>query len=383
MPDVLITGARAPAALDIARSFKAAGWTVHFADSRPGVMALWSGLGRVHRYASPALRPDAFRRDLVRLLDGVRPDLIVPVCEEVFHLAQAFETNPTQGRLFAPPTETLDRLHSKFRFVELCQALGLPVPATRRVTRPDQLLALAPEAEGLVFKPEYSRFGVEALIGPSAEALAAITPSAARPWVAQERIRGREVCFYSVAVQGRATAFSAYGAPWRMPDGVGYAFAPLSEAEAGGLLDMAERLATVVETGQFACDVMMDAEGRPWLLECNPRATSGAHLFGGGRALADAMTALAETRAMGGEAGCLGPAMWRYGLPTALRQGRLAEWSDSRRGGGDVIGRGAHGSVFGAMLDSVAFSAMARLSGCRLEQAMTRDIEWNGPEGAR
>jgi len=197
----------------------------------------------------------------------------------------------------------------------------------------------------------------------------------------QDRIIGREACFYAVALEGRLTAFSAYESAWRLSGGAGYAFAPLKTLMRDRLSIMAERLAGFVGTGQFACDLIIDADDRPWLIECNPRATSGVHLFGGGRGLADAMTERTTQVALGKEGGWLGPAMWRYGLPTALGQGRLAAWRAERRRGQDVIGRGDRGAAIGAVFDSAAFSLQALLADQSLEQAMTADIEWNGPGG--
>lgn len=383
MPDrVLITGARAPAALDLARSFGAAGFDVHLADSQAGLMGRWAGVAQaVHRYASPALKPNDFRRDVQRLASELRPALIVPVCEEVFHLTLAAEALGLKDRVFAPSSAVLDRLHSKARFIDLCEALGLAAPMTRKVASRAELDAVATEPDRRVFKAEYSRFSAGALVGPSAGRLAGIRPTRARPWVVQDRIHGREVCFYAVAVAGRLAAFGAYGSPWRMSGGVGYAFAPLAEPERARLMEAATRLAQVVGTGQFACDLIVDVDDRPWLIECNPRATSGVHLFGGRRDLADAFFGREETTVIGRDRGHLGPAMWCYGLPSALVQGRLADWSKQRRAASDVISRGKSAAAVGAVLDSAVYSLQALMRGGSLEQAMTRDMEWNGPGG--
>ena len=379
---VLITGARAPAALDLARGFAAAGYEVHLADSRSSLMARWSGLAAgLHRYGSPTLEPEAFLRDIDGLVRALDPALIVPVCEEVFHLASAGQASGWAQRLFAPSTGVLDRLHSKFRFIELSGALDLPAPTTRRITDRAELAEVAGDGSRSVFKAEYSRFGAGVLVGPSPARLAKIDPTPARPWVMQDRIIGREACFYAVALEGRLTAFSAYESAWRLSGGAGYAFAPLKTLMRDRLSIMAERLAGFVGTGQFACDLIIDADDRPWLIECNPRATSGVHLFGGGRGLADAMMGRTTQVALGEEGGCLGPAMWRYGLPTALGTGRLAAWRAERRRGQDVIGRGDRGAAIGAVFDSAAFSLQALLADQSLEQAMTADIEWNGPGG--
>uniref|UniRef100_UPI0039C6D962 hypothetical protein n=1 Tax=Calothrix sp. CCY 0018 TaxID=3103864 RepID=UPI0039C6D962 len=74
--------------------------------------------------------------------------------------------------------------------------------------------------------------------------------------------------------------------------------------------------------------------------ECNPRGTSGLHLFGGRRELALAITGQAVGLVRGRERGHLGLAMWLYGLPEALKQNRLVNWSRERREGQDVIARG-------------------------------------------
>jgi len=379
----LITGARAPAALDLARGFAAAGYEVHLADSRSGLMARLSGLAAgLHRYGSPIFEPEAFRRDIDGLVRALDPVLIVPVCEEVFHLASTGQASGWTQRVFAPSSEVLDRLHSKFRFVELCGTLDLPAPATRRITGRTELAEVAGNASRKVLKAEYSRFGAAVLIGPSPARLAKIDPTPARPWVMQDWITGREACFYAVALEGRLTAFSAYESAWRLSGGAGYAFTPLEASMRDRLSMMAGRLAGFVGTGQFACDLIVDMDDQPWLIECNPRATSGVHLFGGWRGLADAMTGRAAQVVLGQEGGWLGPAMWRYGLPTALQQGRLAAWRAERRQGQDVIGRGEKGAAIGAVVDSAAFSLRALLAGQSLEQAMTADIEWNGPEDA-
>lgn len=386
MPDrVLITGARAPAALDLARSFAAAGWEVHLADSCPCRMAQGAGVAKaVHRYASPRLEVQGFRNDLQFLVQRLEPALIIPVCEEVFHLAAAAASLAFEAPLFAPSPQVLNELHSKHRFVEVCERLGISVPKTRRISDQAELDQVSPEAERLVFKPEYSRFGSETLIGPSASQLTQISSAADRVWVAQDRVVEEEVCFHAVAVNGVLTAFAAYRSPWRRPGGVGYAFEPLDEVAASSLLDAARRLAGFVGEGQFACDAIIDADGRPWLIECNPRGTSGLHLFGGRRELARAITGQAVGLVRGRERGHLGLAMWLYGLPEALKQNRLVNWSRERREGQDVIARGGGAPpVLGALIDSVAFSIRAARAGCSLEQAMTRDIEWNGPGGAQ
>ena len=111
---VLITGARSVAALDIARSLRAAGYEPHLADCSPAWLARLSRTaGSVHRHASPVERPADFARDIRSLIDRLEPVRIIPTCEEVFHLAALAEIDGFSDRLFAPPPDRLATLHAK------------------------------------------------------------------------------------------------------------------------------------------------------------------------------------------------------------------------------------------------------------------------------
>ena len=378
---VLITGARAPAALELARSFAAAGLEVHMADcSRARIARRSKTPAGVHTYASPRREPERFARDVGGLVQALDPQLIVPACEEVFHLAALADRGLLGDRLFAPSLYVLARLHSKARFIEACRALGLPVPDTRRLTGDQDIQAVSAHAQDLVFKPEFSRFGARVLVGPEPDHLAVIKPTTAQPWVAQQRIRGEDASFYAVARDGRLTAFCAYQSSWRLPGGAAYAFAPVEPALAAPLRAMAEMLAEkVVVRGQFACDLVVDPEGEPWLIECNPRAVSGVHLFPSGPDMANAMLGRGKAGADPTASAHIAPAFWRYGLPAALRERRMDAWRRQRAAGRDVLSAsGDQGPVLGALMDGFEFSLRAAKAGVSLEEAMTADIEWNG-----
>jgi hypothetical protein len=382
MKTVLITGARAPVALDLARSFAAAGYAAHLADSLPARMARASRMpAGVHRIAPPALNRPGFRGDIAALVQRLDPVLIVPTCEEVFHLAAAAAPLRFADRLFAPPSERLARLHGKGAFAALCDELGLPVPATRPLLNRHDIEAMAPVAADLVFKPEFGRFGERTLVSPTPRALAAIAPNAAKPWVAQNRIRGDEVCLQAICRDGTLTAFAAYRPLRRLRGGASFAFAPSGPDQSAALQALASRLAHFVGTGQFACDAIFDAAGKPWLIECNPRATSGLHLFGRGPELAHAFleTGNADVLRPDGRPRRLAPAHWLFGLPGALAGGGLAAWAAERRAAPDVISAPGDGlPVLGALADSLGLALGGALAGRSMTAQSTVDIEWNG-----
>ncbi len=376
---VLITGARAVAALDIARSLRAAGYEPHLADCSPAWMARASRTaGPVHRHASPVERPADFARDIRGLIDRLDPVRIIPTCEEVFHLAALAEADGFSDPLFAPPPDQLATLHAKDRFAALCRRLSLPVPDTTMVADRAALEAFSGDAAHYVFKPVWSRFGARTLIAPTPQELAAVAPSPDAPWVIQRRIVGEEVSFYAVCQEGRIAAFSAYGSDWRLPGGASYVFRPLPADQSARLRSMADALAAFAGTGQIACDAIIDADGQPWLIECNPRATSGVHLFGRSAEFGQALMGRGEAEPVAG-ARQLSTALWLHGLPTALRDERLAAWRTQRRQGSDAVGAPGDGlPVLGALADAAVFGLRALRTGRPLTEAITADIGWNG-----
>lgn len=371
---VLITGARAPAAVDIARDFRAAGLEVHMADSVACRMARASrDVTAVHSYPSPVRRPGPFRQAVVELSERLKPVLIVPTCEETFHLAES----PPGSALFQPPARTLRRLHDKGAFAALCVSAGLPVPETHAIERAEDVLRFRDPPGRWIFKARFSRLGEGTLKEPTARDLKRVGPG----WIAQRRIIGREVSFYAVAHAGAVTAFAAYGSDWRLPGGACLAFDPVDPAMDEALFALAAALAAATRmTGQFGCDVMVDAAGRPWLIECNPRATSGAHLLVGAGRLARAMLAPVDPPARADRRSLhLLPAFATFGLAAAVRERRLAQWASQIRAGRDVAGRpGDRAPFWGASLDGLAFGRAARRRGTSTAAATTADIEWNG-----
>lgn len=376
---VLITGARAVAALDIARSLRAAGLEPHLADCSPAWVARASNTaGPVHRYASPVDQPAAFARDIRDLIARLDPVLVIPTCEEVFHLAALAEADGFAGRVFAPAPDRLATLHAKDRFAALCRRLSLPAPETGVATDRTALNALIDAAADIVVKPVWSRFGARTLIAPSPSDLTAVAPSPDAPWVVQRRIVGEEVSFYAACHNGRVAAFCAYGSDWRLPGGASYAFRPLPADQAARLRPMAEALAAFAGTGQIACDAIVDAGGQPWLIECNPRATSGVHLFARDARFGRALMGRGETGTVAG-AYHLSTALWLHGLPAALRDRRLAVWRSQRRRGCDAVtAPGDPLPALGALADAADFGLRALRSGRSITEAMTADIEWNG-----
>lgn len=273
--NVLITGARAPIAADIARALALAGHRVWAADS-----LRWP-LAGASPFVQATLRLPAPRNDFRGFVAMLRHactqlslDAIIPTSEDVFWLAAAAPELPSSVHVRTSPLSVLAPLHDKIRFACLATELGYGAPEAHAILRPADFAQLSDPA-AFVLKPTYSRFASRTLIAPTACQLAQLQPSPEQPWLAQSLVRGREYCLYNVAVAGRLALHVAYEPTLRFGPGAGIYFSPIVDER---LRAFSEKFITATQfDGQISFDVIDTASGLV-ALECNPRGTSGAHL---------------------------------------------------------------------------------------------------------
>ncbi len=267
---ILITGARAPIALELARSFHRQGHRVIMADSCHWTIARWSNA--VARYVvlpSPRYQMGQFKQALRTLIREEKITHFIPTCEEAFHVSAAQADFPC--KVWTSDFELLQTLHHKGRFFTDYQHL-LPIPETQ----PLNTFTTWAQSTDYVFKPCYSRFATATIVGKH------LTPNhfpdSEKPhWIAQKRIHGKEICIYSIWDAGQIKAYAAYHPLYRAGKGSGIYFEPIAHSATF------ERVTAFGKhlsyTGQLCFDVILDADDQPYFLECNPRGTSGAHLL--------------------------------------------------------------------------------------------------------
>ena len=367
---VLITGARAPAALHLARLLHGAGHRVITADSLRWPLAAASDASAAYVRLPPANGLCGIYGTAIR--DALRAhniDLVIPTCEEIFYLAALWERENMPATLFAPRMQLLRSAHNKFAFVATAQSLDLAVPKTVLLQSNDDVSALKTPSQDLVFKPVWSRFATDVLVQPGN---VLITPTAANPWVAQEFIAGQEQCVYAVAVKGRLVMLSSYQPTYRAGKGAGIAFKPIVDA---GIRAFVERFVEgTAWHGQVSFDFIKRSDGTVVAIECNPRATSGIHFFDAPMPFANAllegvMCKPEVTQTLGVKA-----AMLLYGPSQNLR----GCWRDINEMA-DVIARPDDmRPARRQLLATLEFAAIALRNRTSLTQATTQDIAWNG-----
>jgi hypothetical protein len=375
---VIVTGARAPSALHLARVFHEAGHRVVLADTFFYPMARATRMkDRYARLPSPRRGLSEYSAAVEALVVREAPDLVVPTCEEVFFLAAVRDLRGVGIPLFAPHFDLLAKVHNKADFAELATGLGADPPLTLRCQCSEDLSRLQAPTQSLVFKPVWSRFGSRVLIRPSEAEVAKLRPTQADPWVAQSYLPGEEISAYAVGLEGRLLAFQSYRPTYRVGQGAGVAFeavdVPAARCFVSGLISRLNW------TGQISFDFRRDEEGDLHVIECNPRTTSGVHYFGPGDGLARSFLDGAVTQASFAGAMTLPLAMLAYGLPYAWHRDGLAQWWRDFAGMQDISSWPGDRNLLLSQLRALGEIVLRALrEGRGLVEASVRDIEWDG-----
>lgn len=351
---------------------------MHVADSIPcRLSGASNAVARTHALRPPRYAAAGFVADLQRIIGAERIDMVLPTCEEVFYLSRYRPCLPAGTWVAVDDFDKLRALHSKWEFLRLARDCGATVPASARV----QTLAQARDwAAGrpLVLKPEYSRFGVHVRLYPQGMPAQADALPAQGSWVAQAFHSGTELCSYGIAHQGRLLAHAAYRPAYRIRRSSSFYFEPVEHDAIHSFV--AAFVRKIAYSGQISFDWIESADGDLAVLECNPRAISGLHLFSLDAGLPSALAGDGDCQlARGAQPRMITSLMLSLGLPASLRRGGWRDWLADYRRAGDVISiAGDRLPLAGALSDLASYAGLAAKQRCNLREAATRDIEWDG-----
>lgn len=273
----MISGARAPIALELARSFKAMGHRVIMIDCLHLTIARWSNsVCKYYFVPSPRFQNELFVSKIQEIIRLENVTHFIPTCEEAIFVSQ--NKDRFACKVWTTDLGLMLHLHNKYTFAS-ANRCGFPVPKTILLTDFDDW----GRSESYVFKPIYSRFASSVIIRKKINRQYFKETDKHR-WVAQEFIAGKEICVYSIWDNGKLKAYAAYHPLYRAGKGAGVFFEPVANdvifeyvKTAGSKLNY---------TGQLSFDVILSKDGTPYFIECNPRGTSGGHLIN--KDLADA-----------------------------------------------------------------------------------------------
>lgn len=283
---ILITSGRSPVTLDLARQLHGAGHQVYIAETMSiHVCRFSNAVTKSFLVPSPRLNSEGFIQKLVEIAANEKIDLIVPIYEEILYLARAAHRFPKHCTIFAPSFDLLDQVHNKWLFIQKLLQLGMDAPKTYLITCAEDLKKLD-RSKTYALKASYSRAALSLKkIGPN-DPLPNIKIQPNNPWIAQEWLKGDGYCTYSVCQQGKVLAHGTYPVGYTVD---GHGCVAFKSVDKANIREWVEKFVKETGfTGQIAFDFFELPNQKLYAIECNPRATSGAHLFDADDRLADA-----------------------------------------------------------------------------------------------
>ncbi len=276
MKNVLMTGARLPCAMDLARQLKRSGHRVFIADtSKMHPIGFSNSIENYFIIPSPRFFFDEFVQAIVEIIEREKINLIIPVWEEVLYLSRILDKIPPSCQVFCSPYELVHALHNKWLFIKKQQSLGIKFPRTYLITSNKDIKNLDFSIT-YILKGCYSRGAQKFITNVTPEThLANVSPK--YPWAAQEFLQGERFCSYSVCFEGKVFANSLYPVQYTMDGSSCLAFEQVQNFEIYEWID--NFVKKTGYTGQIAFDFIKTANGDLFAIECNPRSTSGIHLF--------------------------------------------------------------------------------------------------------
>ncbi|WP_115711576.1 ATP-grasp domain-containing protein [Legionella sainthelensi] len=271
---ILVTGGRAPATMDIMRSLISQGYEVYGAESMLYPLSRFvKGVKKHFVIPKPNDDLDSFLTALKEIVINYKIQVLIPTCEEIFHISQGHKELSKYTRVFCEPFERLNQLHDKYVFNEMTRKFHLNAPESWLINE-DKDKGSLPKGENLVLKPIFSRFGSRTIINPTQKAIADLPIK--DPYVAQRFIKGKEYSTYAITHKGDVLIQSCYFSKYVVGRSTGIYFEP---AEIKPITEFIKLFCKQYKfSGQIAFDFIL-ADDKAYVLECNPRVTSGFHLL--------------------------------------------------------------------------------------------------------
>jgi predicted ATP-grasp superfamily ATP-dependent carboligase len=269
----LVTLGRLPKGLEIARALAGAGCRVVVADPFGWHLTRLSrAVARTVRVTAPNDDRSAFLGDLLRVVETERVTRVVPVSEEIFHVAGLGSMLPAGVRLHCEPQAGLLALHDKLAFARRLVELDLPGPET--FAAEDAAARAFAARAPFVVKPSRGSSGHGLSLHDAGDEI----PVLPEPAVVQALLPGEECSSFTIAHAGRVLGTVVYRA--RILSGtVAVCFERIPEADPALLAWVEAFAARTAFSGFLSFDFRRDADGRYLPMECNPRATSGIHFL--------------------------------------------------------------------------------------------------------
>ncbi|MEM9274727.1 MAG: ATP-grasp enzyme [Cyanobacteria bacterium P01_F01_bin.143] len=291
--NILITGGKMTKALQLARSFHAAGHNVTLIETHKYWLSghrFSNAVKNFYTVPAPEKDADGYCQAILKIVQKEKIDAFIPVSSPV-----ASYYDSLAGELIAPycqvlhfTAEVTQILDDKFALCDKARALGLSAPKAFLITDPQQILDFdfsGDRSKYLLKSISYnsvSRLDMTKLPFPGmADYIKNLPISEENPWTMQEFITGQEYCTHSTVRNGKIRLHCCSKSS---PFQVNY-----EHVEHREIYAWVEKFVRELNlTGQISFDFIQAEDGTVYPIECNPRTHSAITMFYNHPGLADA-----------------------------------------------------------------------------------------------
>lgn len=215
--NILISGGKMTKALQLARSFHAAGHRVVLVESHKYWLTghrFSNSVDKFYTVILPEKDPERYTQQLLDIVEKERIDVYVPVCSPVASYYDSL-VKPALSQdceVFHCDVEITQMLDDKHAFSEKARSFGLSVPKSFKITNPEQVINFdfSQEKRKYILKSipydSVRRLNLTKLPCDTPEETAAFVRSLPispeKPWIMQEFIPGKEFCTHSTVKMG-------------------------------------------------------------------------------------------------------------------------------------------------------------------------------------
>lgn len=275
MKNILIIGGRSPAALEMSRLLSNK-HKIFVTDSfHFGICKYSKHVEKYYKIESPRFNTHLFLSSIIDIIKENKIDLVIPMNEEIFYVSILKSKLKEYTTVFCEDIDIIKKLHSKKTIHDMVKDIGeIKSPKTEFINNQEELNKINEKEINFIAKLEYSRFANDIYKNP--KELNFQNLECKNKWLFQEYIEGIEYCTYTIAKEGKILGSSCYKPLYRINDSASVYFESVYHEKIN------EFIKAFVEkyqfTGQIGFDII-EKDNEIYLIECNPRGTSGIHLL--------------------------------------------------------------------------------------------------------
>ena len=294
--NILISGGKMTKALQLARSFHAAGHRVVLIETHKYWLSGHQFSHAVDKFYTtpvPEKDPDAYTQALIDIVKRENIDVYIPVTSPVasYYDSLAKPALSQYCEVFHVDADVCEMLDDKYAFSEKARQLGLSVPKSFKITSPEQVLNFdfSQETRKYILKSipydSVRRLNLTKLPCETPEKTEAFVRSLPisqeKPWIMQEFIPGKEFCTHSTVRDGKLRLHTCCESSAFQVN-----YENVEQPKIGEWVTHFFRKLKI--TGQISLDFIEAEDGEVYAIECNPRIHSAITTFHDHPGVADA-----------------------------------------------------------------------------------------------